>query len=112
MSEKRLNNTIFLMYLVTDNYCREHQITPKEFLQLNREHPIINYVAECPDIFDSMTNDEMVREVEQYVGTDFFDRLNDPETGLIYEPEGNLCEACILELEQGKEAMYHYITNI
>ena len=37
MSEKRLNNTI------------------------------LNYVAECPDIFDSLTGSEMVREVEQYV---------------------------------------------
>ncbi|MCD8300123.1 MAG: DUF3791 domain-containing protein [Clostridiales bacterium] len=67
MSEKRLNNTIFLMYLVTDNYCRAHNISAREFLSLDKKYDILNYVAECPDIFDSMTNDEMVEEIEQYV---------------------------------------------
>ena len=67
MSEKRLNNTIFLMYLVTENYCKKHNISTDDFLELDRQHAILNYVAECLDIFDSMTGDEMVREVEQYV---------------------------------------------
>ncbi len=67
MSEKRLNNTIFLMYLVTNNYCRVHNISAREFLKLDDKYAILNYVSECPDIFDSMTDDEMVEEVEQYV---------------------------------------------
>lgn len=67
MSEKRLNNTIFLMFLVTDNYCRAHNMTPKEFRELDKKYDILNYVAECPDVFDSMTDDEMVEEIEQYV---------------------------------------------
>ena len=67
MSEKRLNNTIFLMYLVTQNYCREHRISVEDFLKLDEKYAILNDVAECPDIFDSLTGSEMVREVEQYV---------------------------------------------
>ena len=67
MSEKRLNNTIFLMYLVTQNYCREHNISTEDFLKLDEKYAILNYVAECPDIFDSLTGSEMVREMEQYV---------------------------------------------
>lgn len=67
MSEKRLNNTIFLMYLVTDNYCRAHHISAREFLELDRKYAILNYVSECPDVFDSMTAEEMVEEIEQYV---------------------------------------------
>ena len=67
MSEKRLNNTIFLMYLVTQNYCRKHNISTEDFLKLDEKYAILNYVAECPDIFDSLTGSEMVREVEQYV---------------------------------------------
>lgn len=67
MSEKRLNNTIFLMYLVTENYCKEHQISTEDFLELDKEHEILNYVAECPDVFDSLTNREMVEEIDQYV---------------------------------------------
>ncbi len=70
MSEKRLNNTIFLMYLVTDSYCKAHNITPREFLDLDEKYAILNYVSECPDIFDSMTEEEMVQEVEQYISID------------------------------------------
>lgn len=67
MSEKRLNNTIFLMYLVTENYCKKHGLSTADFLKLDERYAILNYVAECPDIFDSMTGSEMVEEVEQYV---------------------------------------------
>ena len=67
MSEKRLNNTIFLMYLVTENYCKKHKISTEEFLKLDEKYAIINYVSECPDIFDTMSNEEMVEEIEQYV---------------------------------------------
>lgn len=67
MSEKRINNTIFLMYLVTENYCKKHNLSIEEFLKLDDKYAILNYVAECPDIFDSLTNSEMVTEVEDYV---------------------------------------------
>lgn len=67
MSEKRLNNTIFLMYLVTRNYCKKHNISTEDFLKLDEDYAILNYVAECPDVFDSLTNDEMIEEIEEYV---------------------------------------------
>lgn len=67
MSERRLNNTIFLMYLVTNNYCRKYNLSTEDFLKLDEKYEILNYVAECPDVFDSMTNEEMVDEIEQYV---------------------------------------------
>lgn len=55
------------MYLVTENYKKAHQLSNLEFLELNQKYAILNYVAECPDIFDSMTEDEMVREIDNYV---------------------------------------------
>lgn len=67
MSEKRLNNTIFLMFLVTENYCRMHHISTEDFLKLDEKYAILNYVSECPDIFDSMSDEEMVEEIDQYV---------------------------------------------
>lgn len=67
MSEKRLNNTIFLMYLVTDSYCRAHNISTDDFIKLDAKYAILNYVSECPDIFDSMTEQEMVEEIDHYV---------------------------------------------
>lgn len=67
MSEKRLNNTIFLMYHVTQHYCKAHNLSKKDFLELDRKYNIIHYIAECPDVFDWMTDEEMVEEVEDYV---------------------------------------------
>ncbi len=67
MSEKRLNNTIFLMYLASESYRRAHHITPREFLDLDKKFAILNYISECPDVFDGMTEAEMVEEIEQYV---------------------------------------------
>ena len=70
MSEKRLNNTIFLMFLVTENYKKNHHLSTQQFLELDRKFDILNYVSECPDIFDTMTEEEMVEEIDQYVTAD------------------------------------------
>lgn len=67
MSDKRLNNTIFLMYLATENYKKSHALSNEDFLKLDQQYAILNYIAECPDIFDSMTGEEMVEEIDQYV---------------------------------------------
>ncbi len=67
MSDKILNNTIFLMFLVTNRYCKAHGMSMRDFMALDRKYKILNYVSECPDVFDSMTGDEMVREVDHYV---------------------------------------------
>jgi len=67
MTEKRLNNTIYLMDMVTKYYCKEKNITIEEFLQLDKQYDILNYVAECPDVFDPMSYAEIVEEIEQYV---------------------------------------------
>lgn len=67
MSEKRLNNTIYLMYLVTEKYKSAHSLSTEDFLNLDEKFHIINFIGECPDIFDSMTTNEMVEEIDQYV---------------------------------------------
>ena len=36
MSEKRLNNTIFLMFLVSGAYCSAHNLTQEQFLALDK----------------------------------------------------------------------------
>lgn len=67
MSEKRLNNTIFLMFLATENYKRSHNLTNEDFLKLDKQHSILRFISECPDIFDCMTGSEMVKEIDHYV---------------------------------------------
>ncbi|MCF0230055.1 MAG: hypothetical protein HUJ76_10245 [Parasporobacterium sp.] len=67
MSEKRVNNSIFLMYLVSENYMKSHNLSSVEFSQLDDRFAILHYIAECPDIFDNMTAEEMVKEIDEYV---------------------------------------------
>ena len=67
MKNLRLDNSIFLMYLVSEEYKREHNISTAQMLELDRQYKIFNYIAECPDIFDSMNKKEMVREIDEYV---------------------------------------------
>ena len=67
VSEKRLNNTIFLMFLATENYKKARSLTNEQFLLLDEKYDILNFISECPDIFDSMTSQEMVEEIDQYV---------------------------------------------
>ncbi len=69
MNEKRLNNTIYIMHLVTENYKKAHSLTTEQFMDLDNKYNIINFVGECPDIFDSMDDQEMVEEIDQYVAS-------------------------------------------
>ena len=67
MSDKELNNTIFLMYLVTEYYKKAHSLTNEQFLELNSKYGILRFVSECPEIFDCMSAQEMVEEIDRYV---------------------------------------------
>jgi len=69
MSERRLNNSIFLMYLASTNYMKAHKMTKGDFEKLDKRYEILNYIVECPDIFDSITNEEMVEEIDNYVAS-------------------------------------------
>ena len=56
------------MYLVSNNYMQKHNLTIKEFVELDRKYAILNYIMECPDIFDNMSESEIVEEIDQYIG--------------------------------------------
>ena len=55
------------MYMVTESYKKKYGLSSMEFLELDDKYEILNYISECPDIFDSMTEKEMVKEIEYYV---------------------------------------------
>ncbi len=67
LSEKRINNTIYLMFHITECYTWKHNLTKEEFLELDKKCDILGYVSECPDVFDSLTDDEMMEEIDRYV---------------------------------------------
>lgn len=67
MSELRLNNSIFLMYIISENYKKSHNLSSEDFLKIDEKFHVLKYIAECPDIFDNMTDEEMVKEIDYYV---------------------------------------------
>lgn len=67
MSERRLNNTIYLMFRVRKRYCAAHNMTKDEFKDFDLKNEVLDYVAECPDVFDCLSEDEMVEEIDEYV---------------------------------------------
>ena len=48
---------------------KAHKITKGDFEKLDKKYEILNYIAECPDIFDSLTEEEMVEEIDNYVAS-------------------------------------------
>ncbi len=67
MDNKYLNNKIYLMYVISNSYCKAHNISMDEFLELDKKYDIIGFISECPEHFDWMTRDEMIEEIERYV---------------------------------------------
>ncbi len=67
MADKQLDNSIFIMYVAFESYKKQHKITSAQFLELDKKFSILSYIAKCPDIFDSMTESEMVKEIDFYV---------------------------------------------
>lgn len=67
MTDRRLNNSIFLMHLAATAYKRRHGLTNEEFLDRDNRFHILHFISECPDVFDFMTEPEMAEEVDQYV---------------------------------------------
>ena len=67
MSDKELDNKIFLMFLITERYTKAHSLTYEQFLELNSKYDILHFISECPELFDCMTEQEMVEEIDRYV---------------------------------------------
>ncbi len=66
-SEKRIRNTIYLMNTITDLYTSKHKIEIQKFFELDKKIKLLDYVQKCPDIFDGLPNDELIKTVEEIV---------------------------------------------
>ena len=67
MSEKRLNNSIFLMHEASTAFIRSHALSMAQFFELDRKYDIIGFIGRCPDVFDWMSEAEMVQELDEYI---------------------------------------------
>ena len=43
---------------------KTHKMTKGDFEKLDKKYEILNYTVECPDIFDSLTDEGMVEEIK------------------------------------------------
>lgn len=67
-SEKQLNNTIYLMEVVSNAYMKKHRLNVNKFLKLDDEINLLKYISDNTWYFDeARTTDEMVRKAEEYV---------------------------------------------
>lgn len=41
-----------------------HKMTKGDFEKLDKKYEILNYIVECSDIFDSLTEEEMAEEIK------------------------------------------------
>lgn len=65
----RINNTIFLMHLVSDAYARHYRLSRNDFSRFDDQNHVLRYVSRCPDVFDALPEAEMVKEVDRYVAS-------------------------------------------
>lgn len=66
MEDRKLTNTILLMYFATDIYCKAHDMTPVQFSELCEKRDIIHFISECPEYYDGMRDSEMLEDLDGY----------------------------------------------
>ena len=67
MKDLRIDNSIFIMFVASEEYRRDHGLSVSDFLLLDKKCRILDYISECPDVFDAMTEQEMSKEIDAYV---------------------------------------------
>ena len=68
MTDLHVDNTLYLLHAVACAYLRAHHLTRREFGVADDRWHILKYVASCPSRFDALPEDEMVKEIDAYVG--------------------------------------------
>lgn len=62
----RINNTIFLMHLAANAYASRHGLTREQFIAEDDRYHFLRLISKCPDYFDPLPEEEIVKELEQY----------------------------------------------
>ena len=66
-TEKQLNNSIYLMNVITELYMKKHKMSIPEFLDLNSKTGLLGFISECSSVFDGLPPEEMLNEAEEYI---------------------------------------------
>lgn len=66
-TEKQINNSIYLMNIITELYMQKHKISTSEFLDLNSKTNLLEFISECSSVFDGLPPEEMLNQAEEYI---------------------------------------------
>ena len=66
-TEKQINNSIYLMNIITELYMQKHKLSTSEFLDLNSKTGLLEFISECSSVFDELPPEEMLNEAEEYI---------------------------------------------
>ena len=67
-SEQQLNNTIYLMEVISNAYMKKHRLNVPKFFKLDNKVHLFKFISDNAWYFDELVSkDEMLRKAEEYV---------------------------------------------
>ena len=63
----KINQGIYLQFLVANQYMRKHRLSPQEFLELDKKSDLLGFLEDGYEPFHLMGIDGIIEEVEQFV---------------------------------------------
>lgn len=65
----KINQVVYLQFLVANQYMRKHNITPHEFLELDKKCDLLGFLEDGFEPLHLTGVDGIMDEVEKYINT-------------------------------------------
>jgi hypothetical protein len=62
-----INNTLYLQAEIANEYMRQHNLTPQEFVELDKKHDILRFLEIGYEPFHLTGTQGVIEEVEDYI---------------------------------------------
>jgi L-rhamnose mutarotase len=62
-----INNTLYLQAEVANEYMRQHNLTPQEFVELDKKHNILHFLEVGYESFHLTGTQGVIEEIEDYI---------------------------------------------
>ena len=64
----KVNQTVYLQFLIAHQYMRKHNLTPEQFLELDERSDLLGFLEDGYEPFHLTGVDGIMDEVERYIG--------------------------------------------
>ena len=64
----KVNQSIYMQFLIAHQYMRKHNLTPEQFLELDERSDLLGFLEDGYEPFHLSGVDGIMDEVEQYIG--------------------------------------------